>query len=117
MKKRHHFLFLFITLLSLLAIIFVDPIRHFIFNLAKLDTLGHFISFFCLTLVLNSVFKFPLFNTAVSLSFYAALSEIGQYYLGFRNGEFRDVFADILGILFFVLLKKLYKRYWEKSSL
>jgi VanZ family protein len=113
-KHRQHFLFLFIVLLILLLIIFSETLRNFLFELTKLDTIGHFISFFCLALVVNSLLKLPLFTSAISLSFYAALSEIGQYYLGFRHGEFRDFVADVLGILFFVLLKWLYIKYWKK---
>jgi VanZ family protein len=101
----------------LLCVAFFQPLRHFIFNLGKLDTIGHFISFFCLAIVTNSLLKFPLLPTTLALSFYASLSEIGQYYLGFRNGEFRDFVADVLGILFFVLLKLLYNKIWKKSSI
>ena len=48
-------------------------------------------------------------TTALTLSFYAALTEIGQYYLGFRNGEFRDFVADVMGIIIFIFLYWLYQ--------
>ncbi|MCJ8320824.1 MAG: VanZ family protein [Colwellia sp.] len=117
MKNRHHFLFLLIILLSLLGLVFSNDIRILLFEHTKIDSIGHFVGFFCLSLLLNSIFKFPLLTTVICLVFYAALSEIGQYYLGFRNGEFRDFVADVVGILFFALLKWIYTVYWRKSSL
>ena len=117
MKNRHHFLFLLIVLLSLVALIFSTDIRAVLFEHTKIDTIGHFIGFFCLSLLLNSIFKIPLLTTVFCLIFYAVLSEIGQYYLGYRNGEFRDVVADIVGILFFAILKWTYTVYWRKSTL
>ena len=117
MKNRHHFLFLLIVLLSLCSLIFSNDLRTIIFEQVKIDSIGHFIGFFCLSLLLNSLLKLPLFNTVICLIFYAALSEIGQYYLGFRNGEFRDVVADILGVLLFTLLKWTYVVYWQKNVL
>ena len=112
-KKHHHFIFLLIVLLSLVALFFSTEVSAALLEHTKLDTIGHFIGFFCLSLLLNSIFKFPLFTTVACLTFYAILSEIGQYYLGFRNGELRDVVADILGILCFALLKSIYQRYWR----
>lgn len=117
MKNRHHFLFLLIVLLSLFALIFSTDIRALLFEHTKIDTIGHFIGFFCLALLLNSIFKIPLLTAIPCLIFYAALSEIGQYYLGYRNGEFRDVVADVVGLLFFALLKWGYTVYWRKSTL
>lgn len=104
-------------MLSLIILVFSSDIRTLIFENTKMDTIGHFIGFFTLSLLLNSIFKLPLLNTITCLIFYAALSEIGQYYLGFRNGEFRDFVADVVGILFFALLKWIYTVYWRKSSL
>ncbi len=117
MKTRHHFYFLLTVFIGVVTILLSDNIRILLFTHTQIDTVGHFISFFCLTLMLHSLCKFPLFNTLLSLSFYAALSEIGQYYLGFRNGELRDFIADILGILAFGLAKWAYQLYWQKKAL
>jgi VanZ family protein len=43
------------------------------------------------------------------------LSEVGQYYLGFRNGEFRDIIADVIGILSFAAVQWFYSFYWRKK--
>ena len=117
MKSRHHYLFLLTVLLCVIVLAFSSDIRGLIFKQTGIDTIGHLIGFFCLSLLLNSIFKFPLMTTVVCLTFYAALSEIGQYYLGFRNGEFRDFVADVVGILFFALMKWIYTVYWRKSAL
>ncbi len=50
----------------------------------------------------------------IALIFYAALSELGQYYLGFRNGEMKDFIADLFGIFMFVLLKWVWLVYGKK---
>ena len=91
-------------------------VRDIVFQFTKIDTIGHFISFFCLTWLLNSLLKFPLFNLGLCLVLYAALTEIGQYYLGFRNGEFRDFIADTFGIGVFVLIKWLIVVYGRKET-
>ena len=105
MKSRHHLLFLLLVILSFTLVFISDDLRNLILTTTGIDSIGHIISFFGLTWILSSFVKLPLMNTAICLVFYGALSELGQYYLGFRNGEFRDFIADIIGILLFVLLK------------
>lgn len=94
-----------------------------IFTQVKIDTWGHFISFFFLTWLLHALFRIPLINTGICLSFYAAFSELGQYYLGYRNGEFLDFLANIIGIALFMAIRwgmivygrSTYKR-WSKRK-
>ena len=86
-------------------------LKKIIFRSPQIDTIGHFISFFILAWLVHSLIKLTLLETLITLSFYGALSELGQYYLGFRNGEFSDFFADIAGISLFILLKLLYLAY------
>ena len=117
MKHRHHYTFLFFVSCALIAISLFPTIRDIFFNNTRIDSVGHFISFFCLTLLLHSFIRLPLFNTMACLMLYAVFSEMGQYYLGYRNGELRDVIADILGVFLFVLFKWIYIIYWKKSSL
>lgn len=117
MKARHHFLFLIILMIaaSLLffssALLLPAELKNAVFRSPKIDTIGHFIGFFVLTWLMHSLLKTTLVSTFLTLSFYACLSELGQYYLGFRNGEFSDFFADIAGIALFILLKILYLFY------
>ncbi|WP_114326008.1 VanZ family protein [Candidatus Colwellia aromaticivorans] len=86
-------------------------LKKIVFRSPQIDTIGHFIGFFILAWLIHSLIKLTLVETLITLSFYGALSELGQYYLGFRNGEFSDFFADIAGISSFILLKLLYLAY------
>jgi len=117
MKNLHHLLFFLLISFSFAIIFLSDGARDVIFQLTKIDSAGHFIGFFSLTWLLSSFFKFPLFNLALCLIFYSALTEIGQHYLGFRNGEFRDFVADTIGIISFVLIKWVVVVYGRKKTL
>jgi len=114
LKNLHHFLFFFALLLTAAALSFSPEIRDIIFKNTQVDTIGHCIGFFMLTWVLSSLVRLPLQPLIVALIAYAALSEIGQYYLGFRNGEVKDFVADVIGILLFAFLKWLWLVYGKK---
>ncbi len=117
MKTRHHLTF-FILIISAAILLFFSSelllpaaLKKIVFRSPQIDTIGHFIGFFVLAWLVHSLIKLTLVETLITLSFYGALSELGQYYLGFRNGEFSDFFADIAGISLFILLKSLYLIY------
>ncbi len=117
MKIRHHLTF-FILIISAAVLLFFSSelllpveLKKIVFRSPQIDTIGHFIGFFILAWLIHSLIKLTLVETLITLSFYGALSELGQYYLGFRNGEFSDFFADIAGISSFILLKLLYLAY------
>lgn len=117
MKAQHHLTF-FILILCGASLLFFsselllpEAIKRFVFRYPKIDTIGHFIGFFILTWFVSSILKLSLLNTFYSLCFYSALSELGQYYLGFRNGEFSDFFADVAGISVYLSLKYVYLLY------
>lgn len=122
MKKRHHltFFLLVITGATLLffssELLLPDELKKIVFRSPQIDTIGHFISFFILAWLMHSLIKLTLIETFITLSFYGALSELGQFYLGFRNGEFSDFFADIAGICLFILLKWFYLLYKKKLT-
>ena len=117
MTARHHLAFFILIICCGILLFFSselllpESIKRLVFRSPKIDTIGHFIGFFVLTWVVSSILKLSLLNTLFSLYFYAALSELGQYYLGFRNGEFSDFFADVAGITLYVFLKYTYLRY------
>ncbi len=117
MKAQHHLIFfIFISTSALLLffsseLLLPDTITKLIFRSPAIDTIGHFIGFFVLTWLVASILKLSLLSTLFTLSFYAALSELGQYYLGFRNAEFSDFFADIAGISLYIFLKYTYLKY------
>ncbi|XQW84364.1 VanZ family protein [Thalassotalea piscium] len=96
---------LVLFIVSISAYFLVDDLRVIISRGTQIDSIGHLTSFFLLTWLLNGIAKFPLINCMLTLSFYAALTELGQYYLGFRNGEISDFFADLVGIALFSILR------------
>lgn len=117
MKARHHLLFFILLIITATLLFFSSELllptelKNAVFRSPQIDTIGHFIGFFVLAWLMHSILKTTLTLTFFTLSFYGALSELGQYYLGFRNGEFSDFFADIAGTAFFILLKILYSFY------
>ncbi len=117
MKAQHHLTFFILILLGGILLFFSselllpEEIKKLVFRSPALDTTGHFIGFFILTWVVSSIIKCSLLSTFFTLSFYAALSELGQYYLGFRNAEFSDFFADLAGITLYISLKYSYLKY------
>jgi len=122
LKTRHHLTF-FILIISAAILLFFSSelllpaeLKKIVFRSPQIDTIGHFIGFFVLAWLVHSLIKLTLGETLITLSFYGALSELGQYYLGFRNGEFSDFFADVAGISLFILLKLLYLAYKKAMS-
>ena len=105
LKNLHHILFVLLIVFSTLLLTVSNDLRQIIFDNTQIDTIGHLIGFFCLTWILSSLVKLPSIPLIFSLIVYSALSELGQYYLGFRNGEIKDFVADVMGILLFMLIK------------
>ena len=117
MKVQHHLAF-FILIIFCGALLFFssellvpESIKKIVFRSPQIDTIGHCISFFILSWIVSSILKVSLKGTFITLAFYGAFSELGQYYLGFRNAEFTDFFADIAGVGFFVFLKFTFLKY------
>ncbi|MBL4899680.1 MAG: VanZ family protein [Colwellia sp.] len=116
-KTQHHLTFFILIISAAIVLFFASDfllpteLKKIVFRFPEIDTIGHFIGFFILAWLVHSLIKLTLTETFITLSFYGALSEFGQYYLGFRNGEFSDVYADITSISFFILLKLLYLAY------
>ncbi|MGJ8691986.1 MAG: VanZ family protein [Thalassotalea sp.] len=104
MKKNHHLLLLFCIIFIALICSFIPGFNQQIVENTKIDTIGHFIGFFLLTWLLTTFVKLPVTVAGLTLIFYAAATELGQAYLGFRNGEFTDFVADIVGVAAFILI-------------
>ena len=117
MKSRYH-----LSILSILVFLFFclyfssDEFKRLVFRSTEVDSIGHIVSFFALTWVLHSILKLPLANTMFTVAFYGALTELGQYYLGFRNGEFSDFFADVIGVALFGITRWSILMYRNRSS-
>lgn len=103
---------LILTICLLSAVLVLSPNLFNLFSsnmrYPQIDTIGHFTSFFILTWLVHSPLKVPLVIAVLTVIFYGALTELGQLYLGFRNGEVIDFLADVAGVLFFTLIKICY---------
>lgn len=113
MKARQHYYFFITVIIITISLLFAheflpELVRKRIFQLPAIDTMGHLTSFFILTWLSHSIIKLSLSFAVPLLIFYGALTEIGQYFLGFRSGEFGDFLADVIGIFIFVCAKLLY---------
>ena len=104
-----NYLLIFIFAVIVLGVISND-FKTLLVSSIQMDTVGHAIGFFILTFTINALLKLPLINLSICLTFYAAFTEIGQHYLGFRRGEISDFIADVVGILLFILF------HWLKTS-
>ncbi|WP_147301970.1 VanZ family protein [Thalassotalea euphylliae] len=116
MKNLHHILFFLILALTSIAFFFSPELRDIVVSNTQIDTIGHAIGFFVLTWLTSSLFKLPAWPLTIALIGYAALSEVAQYSLGFRNGEFKDFVGDTIGILLFMLLKWLWLVYGPANT-
>jgi len=118
--RQHYYFFITISIISILLLFahefLPDPLRKRLFQFPEIDTIGHLTSFFILTWVSHSIIKLSLALCMPLLIFYAALTEVGQSFLGYRSGELGDFIADIGGISLFVLAKWLYLRFFRKKT-
>ncbi|MFT6899984.1 MAG: VanZ family protein [Colwellia sp.] len=117
--KHYIQLLIILVFLLVLALIFLIPndLKTTIISKIQIDTIGHIIGFFGLTWILVGLMKLPLINTVICLFFYSALTELSQYYLGFRSGEFFDFVADVVGISFFAVLQWIFVLYQHPKGI
>ena len=97
----NYFFLLFIV--SLYLFFAPVPIEENSNSIPHLDKLAHFIIFFSLLFLL---LKADLANSSAAsiCLIYAILSETIQYFLIYRESSLGDLFFDILGIIFALLL-------------
>jgi len=117
MKSRYHLSILVLIVILFFCLYFSSvDFRRLAFRSTEIDSIGHIISFFCLTWVLHSILKLPLFNTLLTVAFYGLLTELGQLYLGFRSGQLSDFLADLIGIALFGIIRWSILMYRNRSS-
>ena len=106
MKSRYHLSTLTIIVILFFCLYFVsEDFRRLAFRSTQIDSIGHVVAFFGLTWVLHSILKLPLINIMLTVVFYGVLTELGQYYLGFRTGAFNDFFSDVIGVALFGIIR------------
>lgn len=117
MKSRYHLLIITLIVALFFAIYLISPeLRTIALRSTEVDSIGHIISFFGLTWVLHSILKLPLFNTMLTVIFYGLLTELGQYYLGFRSAQISDFIADLIGVALFAIIRWSIMIYRNRSS-
>lgn len=117
MKSRYHLSILAIIVMLFFCFYFSsEDLRRMVFRSTEIDSIGHIISFFCLAWVLHSILKLPLLNTMLTVAFYGILTELGQYYLGFRSAQVSDFISDLIGIALFGLIRWAILIYRNRSS-
>jgi VanZ family protein len=117
MKSRYHLSILAIIVMLFFCFYFSsEDLRRLVFRSTEIDSIGHIIRFFCLTWVLHSILKLPLFNTMLTVAFYGILTELGQYYLGFRSAQVSDFISDLIGIALFGFIRWAILIYRNRSS-
>ena len=93
------------TVIALIAIIYlaIEPS-----NIQTVDAMNdkgkHTFAFFVLTVGFLGFWRFPLLPVGLSLLAFGVAIECMQYFIPGREASFRDVMADLLGILLGVLL-------------
>jgi VanZ family protein len=118
MKSHITLLIVLISLLIFLPLLLMpNDLKMAVLDKIQIDTVGHIIGFFGLTLILVRLIKLPLVNTVICLFFYSALTELCQYYLGFRSGEFFDFIADVVGVSLFAIFQWLLIVYGKPQRL
>ncbi|MDO6444553.1 VanZ family protein [Colwellia sp. 1_MG-2023] len=106
-------LFVILTII-LLTSAFFEPL-FIIEQSLQIDTLGHFLGFYCLTWFLHKNLSLPLVNICLCMIFYGAVTELSQLYLGFRKGEVSDFVADVVGITLYMAIVWLKRPSLEKE--
>jgi len=118
MKNRIRLISILILLFCLILMSLIpEQLKDIFINKIQIDTVGHIFGFFGLTWILVRLVKLPLFNTVICLYFYSVLTELSQYYLGFRNGEFVDVIADVVGVSLFAITHWLHAFYHKPQGI
>lgn len=117
MNRNIPFYIVIVTLLTISSSIFmIEDVRTTFVDNIQIDSVAHFIGFFFIAALLNGIVKLPLMNCIIVLIFYAALTEWGQLYLGFRNAEIKDFVGDVLGVLTYALLRWTYLIFKQQDS-
>ncbi|WP_440876638.1 VanZ family protein [Thalassotalea sp. PLHSN55] len=102
--------------LLLSVLLYFSPLLPLLLKIAAIDKLGHFIGFFFLTWLVYLIVDGSLLAMSLCLLLYSGLTELGQHFLGFRNGEMSDFIADALGIAFFVMMQLIFNKFSKKAA-
>ena len=102
--KKQQSLVLTAFIAIIVALYFSLGFHQSVSNNVRIDTVSHFIGFLALSFFSLYVLQIRILTTIIVLVIYAAATELGQAYLGFRNAQFSDFIADVLGVTMFALI-------------
>lgn len=112
------------TLFKLALVVAFVVISYLVFskptyaqNIPNLDKVGHLGSFFCLSFLTYLAFRPKWYWLTLMLSGYAVLIELVQSRLPYRSADFKDVVADIAGIVLFYFCLWAYGKYFRAAHL
>ncbi|WP_160173536.1 VanZ family protein [Thalassotalea sp. ND16A] len=100
-KLLHYAIFLVVIISVFINYSAIASLLH---QYQLLDKTGHFLGFLFLTWFLDKLIKIDLKVTVFTLCIYSGLTELGQWYLAFRSGQWSDFLADVLGCITYVLI-------------
>lgn len=106
-----------LILTVLIILIFVSQyfdILAFLHKHHLFDKSGHFLGFLALTAITHKLLRLELMTIVVCMIIYSGLTEIGQWLLGYRSGQWLDFVANFIGCLSYALLFKLF--HWLKRT-
>ncbi|OUS23288.1 hypothetical protein A9Q98_15550 [Thalassotalea sp. 42_200_T64] len=99
-----------LLLYATLSIVFISVLINYsaiaslLHQYHLLDKTGHFLGFLFLTWLVDKLIKIDLKVTVITLCIYSGLTELGQWYLTFRSGQWTDFLADVLGCFTYALI-------------
>ncbi|QBY05287.1 hypothetical protein E2K93_13275 [Thalassotalea sp. HSM 43] len=100
-----------IVLIFAVVVVNVDDISFWLNKNQLLDKTGHFIGFLLLSWLLDRLINIPRGVLVLSVIFYSGFTEICQWYLGFRSGQFDDFVANALGCSTYYLFATISAKY------
>lgn len=104
MTLRNHYLITFLLTLAVYGVVYFSSPVEWQSVLFRLDKVGHFWGFFFLSMIVFKLINLAKRYLMICLILYSGGTELGQEFLGFRNGTFQDFYADAAGVIAFFVL-------------
>ena len=95
---------IFVLSVIFASFLFLKQGGHSGVNFQHADKVGHFVIFFSLALLLDLSFNLSINKSLIVLSAYGVIIEVMQSFLPYRDASAGDIFADILGVVVYLLL-------------
>ena len=91
----------------------------FVLDVPTSDKLNHFIAFFIFSILVKEAYKTSYWGSFFYALFLSVIIELVQYFLPYRDAEYADFLADLLGItlglFMYFVIKLAYMEMTEKE--